>query len=1227
MRERAGLSIRQVATKSGVPHSTVGGWFAGRGLPSVALRGPLIELLRACGVDDAELDDWMSAWQRARRVPGRRPSAVVPYRGLARFEPEDVDWFFGREALTTQLLEALDRLGRSGILLLVGASGAGKSSVLRAGLVPAVRAELSRPVVLMIPGEESLAMLTRKLDAAGERPVVIVDQFEEIFTAWHDVAERDAFIAALVSAADGDPGALVVLSLRADFYPQVLGVPRLRAAAGENQVTAGPMTVAELTEAIVGPARLANLDIEEGFVDAVLHDVAPHGSNLAGTLPLLAHALFLTWQRGRGRRLKIADYRSTGGIRGAVAESADAVYGDFTARERRLARRLFLDLVHVDPGGADTRRRVSRRELFAALNPGQREELADVIDRFVAQRLITVDVDTVEISHEALLSAWPQLACWLDTGRADLLTGRQLAQLAREWHSEGRGADGLLRGARLSSAADWARHHPEESTADVTAFLKASTRHERRRISRLRQTIAGLAVLFLLAAAGGATAVVEWNSAVAARAAADQERDVALSRLVATRSDQLRSKDASLSAQLAITAYEIAPSTEARSSLTAATGVTLADRLIDPDGNGLLAGGALDQDGHLVAVVRDDKLRIWDISSGRAPAVIATVRSPSGAPFSTVSFDHGDLLTGTENGAVQEWTIGDPRHPYLLATARGGSAGAVFGIAVTRDGHLLATSGGNGVVQLWSTVPALAAQGAPLRLTAGVIKSVALSADASTIALGTDSGAVTLWDISDRTRPLMLGTAGGLTKEIGQIALSPDGRLLAAGGRNNRVNVWNVADPRHPAVVARLGGAQSWINALAFSPEGSLLAAGSSDATVGVRMWDTSSFRLVAVLPHPSPVTSVTFAADGRRLLSTANDGITRLWPVHGPELAASGVVSAAVFSPNGRTLAVGSTTAGMQLWNTANPREPVPYGPPLMGPDGFAGSVAFTPDGGTLAVSYGKGSGMRVWNVSDPAHPAPDGPALDTGGQMIESVAFSPDGRTLAAAGDDETVQLWNVRDPAAPVRRATLGGFTSYVTWVAFSPDGRTLAASSDDKTIRLWDVSRPSTPRALGKPLLAGDHYVYSVAFSPDGRTLAAGNGDSTIRLWDVSQPSAPRALGKPLTGPTDYVYLLCFAPNGRTLAAATTDGGVWLWNVRDREHPVALAAVGMSPDALYTVGYRRDSTTLVAGGAAGTARIMISDPAAAMAAVCGAIGDRVTRAEWSLYVPGRAYAPPC
>jgi hypothetical protein len=471
LRQGAGLSVRQVASRTGSyrNHSTIGDWFAGRGLPAASSRELLVEVLRACGVaDPAAVSAWVAVWQRLRRAPGPRPLGPEPYRGLASFEPEHADWFFGREALTAELIARLATAyaAGGGMQVVVGASGSGKSSLLRAGLIHAVRGgELGDgwSVRLFTPGRSPLDELAAQLaaatgssaedvaadlragparaaDHARHRMLLVVDQFEETFTTCVDAAQRHAFVAALCAAA-GPGRALVVIGLRADFYAPLLRHPDLVAAVRANQLTVAPMADAELRRAITEPARKAGVEVTDGLVELLLSEVGSGEvctrAHDAAVLPLLSHALLATWQHSRDRRLTVTDYREVGGIDRAVAASADAVYAQFDERRRHLARQVFLGLVHIAADAPDTRRRRDRADLVTECD-GSADEVTEVLDRFVAGRLITVDADRVQLSHEALLTAWPLLRGWLEVDRAGMLTRRHLVEAATTWQREQR---------------------------------------------------------------------------------------------------------------------------------------------------------------------------------------------------------------------------------------------------------------------------------------------------------------------------------------------------------------------------------------------------------------------------------------------------------------------------------------------------------------------------------------------------------------------------------------------------------------------------------------------------------------------------------------------------------------------------------------------------------------------------------------------------------------------
>ncbi|HEY6746371.1 MAG TPA: helix-turn-helix domain-containing protein [Mycobacteriales bacterium] len=1199
LREQAGLTVREVARAVGIRDSTAGGYFSGRHLPGPSSQQLLAGIVRVCGVEDpAEVERWVRALVRVRRAPGPRPAGEpAPYRGLARFEPEDERWFHGREALTRLVAERL-RTARTPVVV-TGPSGSGKSSLLRAGLVPALRRE-RRPdggpvwdCRVLVPGRHPLQRLQAEPPAEpGSTLVLVLDQFEEVFTQSAD--PRDEVAEAVVELARD---ARVVLGLRADFWAAAAAQPALVPALQDGQVVVGPMGPADLRRAITEPARLASIELEAGLVDVILSDATPRGD--AGTLPLLSHALLATWQRGHHGRLTVADYLGSGGIGGAIAQTAESIHLALTPEQRELARRLFLRLVHVDDDAADTRRRVPRAEL----------EDAGLLDRYVEQRLLTVDASTVEIAHEALLTAWPRLREWVDADRAGLRVHRQLTDAARVWQQSERDPHTLLRGGRLSTAAEWAADHDRALNQAERDFLAASVAAaaadeaaRRRRGRRLRTLLAAACALLLLS--GGLAGVLFRQ-----RQAAEQQRDAAISRRVATDADRLRDVDRNLAMQLALAAYRISPTVEARSSLVDSSAVPAATRLLGAPG--LLQAVAVTPDGRTVAAGGADGLvRLWDVptrrlvgtltgSAGRQPTVFAVTIAPDGRT----------LAAGGSDGRLRLWSLADRSRPRLLAAVTGatGPLPTVFAAAYSPDGRTLAAGGADGVVRLWSPAdPARPRAIGLLRGPRSYVQALTFSPDGRTLAAGSADHCVYRWDL--RRRTALGAPLTGPAKTVYAVAFSPDGRLLAAGSADKAVHLWADGVPR-PA----LTGATSWVNALAFSPDGRQLAAGGSDNAV--RMWSTAGDRpLLTTLPHPGPVTAVRFA--GPALVTGAADGAVRLWPpLPGPAPFRDAVFSVQFTAGGDRLVAAGGTGDNtVRSWDVRDPHRPVPVGPTVRGPvpeAEFTGAMVVSPDGATIATGSKDGS-VRLWRGGRPT-------VLRGPQKLVESLAFSPDGRILAASSDDQRVWLWSLADPAHP---RALTGATNYVYGVAFDPTGRYLAAGSVDDRVRIWDVRGPDRPLVT----LAGPTgYVISVAFSPDGGTLAAGSADHRIYRWDVRDPAHPVAAA-PMSGPGNYVWGVTFSRDGGLLAAAAGDRTIWAWDLRGRDPALALRLTGAT-DSVFTLDLRPDGKWLAAGSADTLVRLWNLDPEQVAGHVCATAGDPLTRAEWDRYVTGSPYRPPC
>ncbi|MFE5332191.1 AAA family ATPase [Embleya sp. NPDC056575] len=1090
-----------------------------------------------------------------RYVRRTTPGAVAgecPYPGLSSFGPEQARWFFGRDRLLAELTERLDdRRDRGGMQMVIAPSGAGKSSLLRAGLVPALaRTALPGshrwPMLVFTPGADPLhtlacqlasltgadpAVLARDLaedppsclsavsrllrehldaqEARHARVVLVVDQFEELFTQCHDRARRHTFVDVLARvAAGGDqaPLGLVVVGARADFYTACVDHPPLRTALQDAPLVVGPMSDAELREAILHPARSVGVHVEDGLVGLLLRDLGttaregtPGSTGYeAGRLPLLAHALRATWRRcGAGGTLTVEGYELTGGIHGAIARTADDVYERLDDTGRQVAESLFLRLVRIGDGTEDTRRRLSRAELAnTAADPAV---VARVVDAFTDKRLLTRHRDTVEITHEALLHSWPELRGWIDTDRVGRLTHQTLEDAAAIWDRESRDSSLLYTGNRLEVVDAWAARHPADPSPTAVAFLRAAKRREQRSRRVRRRVLAGITALAVLASG---IAVFAFRQRDRAQAAAT----TAITNQISAEALQLSATDPALAAQLALLAYRREPN-------------------------------------------RDRASQLMNLQNSPT----ATALTAAGEAVSSIAFAPREhvLATGNRDGTVRLWNAGDPHRPKAL--------------------------------------------GQPANALAGQVDSLAFSPDGHTLAAVTTDGTVALWSVSDPRAPAPLGEplpGTGDASAGGVVAFSPDGHTLAAGGgmRTNSggsgfVNLWNVTDPTRPiALNEPLIRPMGAVKSVLFSPDGKVLITGSwyldlwvlgSPSGRGTTGEPSARFSTAGNVLASSPDSSVVVAGgpnDSIEFLDPANPHDPLTPRISQPLAGRASPILSLAFGPDGRTLAIGHGNGVISLWNTTDAVQPAALGQLPTASAAPVESVAFGPDGHTLAAVQGHGT-VALWSLS---------PTLLAGGGPV---AFSPDGHTLATLNSITSPRLWNVADPHNPSRLGMpQSGSSAPVGSVAFSPDGHILAIGSigDNGTIWLSDITDPRKPVPLGPPPTGFAAPVNSAAFAPNGRTIAAGSGDGTVRLWNVSDPRTPTALGKPLTGPNGPVNSVAFSPNGHTLATAGVDNTVRLWEL---------------------------------------------DVDAAIQRICATSSGALTRERWKQYVPQLAYRPPC
>jgi WD40 repeat protein/tRNA A-37 threonylcarbamoyl transferase component Bud32 len=1156
-------------------------------------------------------------------IPPRAESS--PYRGLMKFGSDDADLFFGREELVASIVP---RLLAEGFIAVIGASGSGKSSLVHAGLLPAIRRARDGHIVVVTPGSDPAAQLERTL-VDGSPSLLVVDQLEEVFTLCPHEASRARFIDALMDLRGANAPSIVV-ALRADFYGRCASYPRLASAVAEHQHLLGPMGVDELRRAIEGPARTAALRFEPGLVDAMLADVEGE----PGALPLLSHALYESWARRTGRVLTNRGYRAAGGVRGAIAHTAEEVFVGCGEKEQELMRRMFLRLTELGDATEDTRRRVTLAELTPENDP--REAVA-VLERLADARLLVVGDDSAEIAHEALIREWPRLRGWLTEDREELRALRQLTTAARSWDETGRDDADLYRGPRLAAAVESGADGRELSRVE-REFLDASREAHARELTSARRRARRLRALLVVVAAALVAAVIAGAFALVQRGNARRSAIVAQSGRLAAQSREVAAAHPDLGLLLALEACRLDDSVDSRGALLGALEHGSRIRAWLQDFQSPVNAATFSPDGRLLATVTLGGTTLWDTTTWKP--VGPPLRSSQGASeWADFSPDGRMLAIAGGEGRVELWDVSTRKKVRELKDPAAGTDDepALAVVRYSPDGTVLAAGAmETNHVTLWDAATGRVI-GRPIITHppgSGGAHSIAFSPDSRRIVVRGAPGTVGIWEVETGRRvgaPLTIGS-----ENVNAAIFGEGGRTIIASDDAGSVTVVDVATRRLVGRPLSVGDEPA--ASLDLSPDGRLLAVASYAGSVFV--WDTRSGAPYgsALTADTSPLNDVAFSADGRTLVS-AHLRSAVVWNMSGEQVLGeplgrpTDLISDVAFSPDGERLVAGRLGGGAVVYDSRSRRPVV-----RIGGDSAVTAVAFDPEGRRIALATVDGQVALV----DATSGAPVGAPLVDEDAAIWQVVFSPDGKLLAVAVDPNGVegfhrqqrqgetQLWDV-DSRRRVGRAIAPGGGSVLS-VAFNRDGTLLATGSYFGRLDLWDVA---TQARHGTSMRVADDGVLSVAFDASGQLVAGGGATGPVRVWRVAdqEPAFP-----PLAGHTGPVTGTAFDSADSVLATTSLLGATRLWDPKTglaygdelvgSAKPASLVPSVDLPFLALGSAFSPDGATLAVAGVETRAMLWNLDPAIWRQRACTAAGRNLSREEWDLYLPpGTPHRPTC
>jgi WD40 repeat protein/serine/threonine protein kinase len=1137
-----------------------------------------------------------------------------PFAGLAAFQESDAARFFGRDA---DIDATIGKLRHHQLVAIAGPSGVGKSSFVRAGVIPALkRAGRQMEAFVVRPGRHPLVALADVLgffadtavDAGAldestpaaviadilktqpgylgsrlrarcrkrgndHRILLFVDQLEELFTLGIDVSERAAFCACLEGVADDASSPLrVIVTIRADFIDRLADERRFL-----NEMTRGllflpPIGREGLRDALKKPIEAAGYKFED---DQLADEMQSGLDGTKSPLPILQFTASKLWE-ARDRENKVltrAAYRAIGGVAGALSTHADAVLEGLSLSEQRLARSIFLRLVTIDQTRA-----IVQWDEFRSLSEDM-TAVEQVVDYLADARLLSIERDneragkTVELVHESLIETWEKYRVWLDENAQDAQFLTELRTAALQWEKNGEAPGFLWRDRAAVEAGSWLTQRRKHLNADGTIGLGKREERYLEAVVRLMETarrrqwqviaalIAGLSMVIVVVSTlafqskrAAERAEAEKVEAQAQRVEAERSATRARN---ATRMAAARERQHDPTTALALL-REIEPESVPTGWAAFASWTSMANvASVVLQHDSAVSSASFSPDNTRIATISWNELHVWNADGTGQPLVL------EGEMGGIVAWspDAKRIVTALHDNSLQVLNADGTGQPLELT----GHEDRVTRAAFRPDGTRIVSASHDKMVRVWNAD----GTGRPLVLAGheNAVNRVAWSPDGNRIASASDDKTVRVWNADGTDQPLVLT---GHDDRVNAVAWSPDGKFIVSGSYDKTIAVWNADGSQQPRIFK---GHDNFVTAVAWSPDNTRIASASGDTTVRVWNADGSSQPLV-LRGHNDSVYDVAFSPDSTRVLSASLDNTARVWNMNRPaqRMVFQGHddhVYDAAYSVDGQRIVSAACDKTVRVWNADGSGRPLV----LQGHEDRVYAAVFSPDDQRI-VSGSRDRTLRVWNANGTGLPI----VLQGHDSSVNAAAFSPDGKRIVSGSSDKTIRVWNSDGSDKPL---VLQGHEDRVFGAAWSPDGTRIASCAGDKTVRVWNAD------GKGQPLVLRGHTerVNGVAFSPDGKRILSASNDKTVRIWNADGTGQPLVLDGH-HGEAFVSGYMSFSPDGKHIVVSYTDGTVLVWNADGTGEPLTLRAsntsinsASWSPDGKHIVGASEDNSVIV------------------------------------------------